>query len=29
MAAAMLLPQFLIPVLYSYFPARTGPEVEL
>jgi cobalt-zinc-cadmium resistance protein CzcA len=29
MTAAMLLPQFLIPVLYSYFPARTGPEVEL
>jgi cobalt-zinc-cadmium resistance protein CzcA len=29
MAAAMLLPQFLIPVLYSYFPARTGRQVEL
>ncbi|MEO6808240.1 MAG: efflux RND transporter permease subunit [Isosphaeraceae bacterium] len=29
MTTALLLPQFLIPVLYSYFPARTGPEVEL
>jgi cobalt-zinc-cadmium resistance protein CzcA len=29
MAVAMILPQFLIPVLYSYFPARGPAEVEL
>jgi cobalt-zinc-cadmium resistance protein CzcA len=29
MTAAMVLPQFLIPVLYSYLPARDAREVEL
>ena len=29
MAVAMILPQFLIPALYSYFPARGPQEVEL
>jgi cobalt-zinc-cadmium resistance protein CzcA len=29
MTAAMILPQFLIPVLYSLFPAPRAPEVEL
>lgn len=29
MTVAMILPQFLIPVLYSYFPARGAREVEL
>jgi cobalt-zinc-cadmium resistance protein CzcA len=29
MAVAMILPQFLIPVLYSYVPARGPAEVEL
>lgn len=29
MTTAMILPQFLIPVLYSFFPARGGREVGL
>ncbi len=29
MTAAMILPQFLIPVLYSFFPAPAAHEVEL
>jgi cobalt-zinc-cadmium resistance protein CzcA len=29
MTAAMILPQFLIPVLYSFFPAPAAREVEL
>jgi cobalt-zinc-cadmium resistance protein CzcA len=29
MSVAMILPMFLIPVLYSFFPARGGREVEL
>ena len=29
MTVAMFLPQFLIPVLYTFFPAPGGREVEL